>query len=343
MNSKGCCNNDSKYIQTPNAGICDVCHPCEMTALQATAICPPIGEPKTLTLMAPVVFDEAGLNLCRVISTDQLVDVCQIPTSRTTDILFDGLTACDLNNAEKIQLQVVDIDFNFICPKSCRYSEIKPAKNTPNMTRVTLRDIDVTLAVKVLDQNCRVYKEGMMTLRYLPSESCPGFDEETNPSNVVIDLYTPYGVSYAPENPAGCNKLVPTVNFIGLVENQHCYNCRCEESDHTYRTFDANNSLREGISAQALAKVIAADDECLAIGLTLYIKSIYFVQYKFKHEGLCVPPKFSATANTEENSCLEFCKGDLMEQSIKPLDVCVKPKTIKGTCCCEPNPCTKRC
>ncbi|MGL4344533.1 MAG: hypothetical protein ACRCTE_04985 [Cellulosilyticaceae bacterium] len=342
--SKCCCNNDSKYFSTPNAGVCDICKPCSVDSqIQSTALCPPIGEPKLLTLMAPVVFDECGLNLCRVFSVDQLVDACEGPTSRTTDILFDGITSCDLKKANNVQLQVVDIDFNFICPKGCRYSEIRPSKNNPNLSRITLRDLDITFAVKLLDCSCRVFKEGMMTLRYLPCEECPGFDQSTNPSSITFDLYTPYGVSYAPENPAGCNKLVPTINFIGYVENQHCQGCDCD-NQKVYKTFEANNSVRQGISAQALATVIGSEDECFAVGVTLYIKALYFVQYKFEHEGLCVPPKFSAAGSNQESSCVKFCKGDLLEQSIKPLSVCTEPKTINNAGCCGPcvdpcNPC----
>lgn len=44
---KSCCNNDMKFFEKPNAGICDVCHPAEnkMSPIEAAAICPPIGEP----------------------------------------------------------------------------------------------------------------------------------------------------------------------------------------------------------------------------------------------------------------------------------------------------------
>lgn len=340
-----CCK-ETKYFSTANAGVCDICHPGEVSEAVKVGLCPPIGEPKLLTLMAPVVFDENGINLCRVISAEQLVDVCENPTGRTTDILFDGLTADDLNNAEHLQLQVIDVDFNFVCPKSCRYSEMRPGRNTPNLTRVILRDIDVTIGVKVLDPNCRVCKEGMMTLRYLPSENCPGYDEDTNPSNIAFDLYTPYGVSFGPENPAGCNKLVPTINFVGYVANQACQNCVCDDRNGqpVYRTFEANNSVQQGISAQGLAKVIASDGECIAIGLTLYFKVVYFVQYKFEHCGICVPPKITAIGSEEISSCLKFCKGDLLEQTIKPLNICEEPKTLKDTCDrCHMEKCNCRC
>lgn len=337
-----CSNTDTRFFKTPNAGICDICHPCETSKLEATAMCPPIGEPKCLTMMAPVVFDECGLNLCRVFPINELVDACEGPTNRTTDLVFDGLTTLDLQNASTLQVKVVDIDFNFICPETCRYSEIKPSKNTPNLSRVVLRDIDVTFVVSILDSSCKVCKEGMMTLRYLPGENCPGYSEETNPSNIAFDLYTPYGISYAPENPSGCNKLVPTINYIGFVENQHCQNCDCPEPCHAYREFESNNGLRQGISAQALAKIIDKDEDCMAIGLTMYFKVVYFVQYKFHHEGLCVPPKFLAVNNSEISSCKAFCEGDLLEPCIQPLNVGERPKCLQNGCGCGQKKCDCR-
>lgn len=345
--SKCCCNNDTKFFAKPNAGICDICHPAENkpSALETIATCPPIGEPRLLTLMAPVVFDESGINLCRVVCLDELTDVCQSGSNRQTDILFDGLSKRDLECANKLQLQVVDIDFNFVCPRNCRYSEIKPAKCNPNLSRITLKDIDVTFAVKVIDCACKVTKEGMMTLRYLPDEREIGYDPDTNPDCVVLDLYTPYGVSYAPENPSGCNRLVPTINYVGFVSGQKRVTCDCGGSDaQDFFKYNVNNTAQQGISAQALAKVIAYDDDCFAIGLSLYLKSIYFIQYRFQHQGVNVPPKLQAVEGAvEENKCLEFVEGDLLEQTIQPLEVGQNPKTLQecnvreaSTC----NPCS---
>ncbi|OON99478.1 MAG: hypothetical protein ATN35_12340 [Epulopiscium sp. Nele67-Bin004] len=313
----------------PNAGICAVCGDSDIdSAMQEVGFCPPIGEPQTLTLMAPAVFDESGVNLCRVIDINDIANACDGPTNRTTDIMFDGITRADLVNGTYFQLQVVDIDFNFVCPKSNRYSEIRPAKRNPNISRVVLRDIDVTFSIKVIDEDCKVCKEGMITLRYLACEDCPGYDDVTNPSNIGFDLYTPYGNAFGVENPAGCNKLVPIINYAGYVGGDTCQNCDCGEPQHQYKVFEPNNSLTQGITAQALAKVVANDGEYIAFGLTLYFKVVYFVQYKFNHEGLCVPPKFSAAGSSENSNCEDFCEGDLLEQSILPLSVCVEPKSF---------------
>lgn len=346
--SKCCCNNDVKFFERPNAGICDKCHPAEnrISPLEAVAMCPPIGEPKLLTMMAPAVFDESGINLCRVVCLDELEDVCKCETNRCTDILFDGLSKKDLDEADKIQLQVVDIDFNFVDPKDCRFSEIRPAKGNPNLSRITLKDINVTLAVTIINCACKVTKQGMMTIRYLGNENECGFDACTNPSAITFDLYTPYGVAYAKENPLGCNRLVPTINFMGFISSDQG-DCVKEEGIKALVKYNVNNTIQQGVSAQALAKVIAHDDCCFAIGLTLYIKSIYFVQYKFRHEGLTIPPKLSPIDDRQENSCLDFVCGDLLEPSIQPLEVGTESKTIREDEKCKKDDkscdCTKGC
>jgi hypothetical protein len=61
----------------------------------------------------------------------------------------------------------------------------------------------------------------------------------------------------------------------------------------------------------------------------LYLKTIYFVQYKVRHAGLCVPPKCVAIEDVVEDACLKFVEGDLLEQSIQPLEICQKPKSFK--------------
>lgn len=317
--SKCCGNNSPKFFKQPNAGICDKCHPAENTIspIEEIATCPPIGEPKLLTMMAPVVFDESGINLCRTVELDELEDVCQYDSNEVTDILFDGISKCDLINADKIQLQVVDVNFNFTNPEDCRYSDIEPAKCNPNLSRITLKDIDVTFAVSIINECCKVEKQGMMTLRYLGDEDSTGFDATTNPSSISFDLYTPYGIAFTTENPAGCNRLVPTINYMGFVSRFQSNDMRCNVEDYMYYT--QNNTIQQGIGAQALAKVVAQGDDSLAIGVTFYFKAIYFVQYKFKHEGLSIPQKLSPIQEEECNSCLDFVCGELLETNIQPL------------------------
>lgn len=248
-----------------------------------------LGEPKFLPIIAPVVYDECGINLCREV---------RIPE----DIMGDFPTAT------AIELKVIDIDFNLDKEEGSR---VETLSRRPNCVRVRLARLCVKFVAKFLDPNCRVLGERCFEAEYLPDSDAPSFDEDTNPSSVTVELYAPYGVSYADIH----GLCIPTINFLGFVE--------CP---------DRNNDLRQGITAQALAKVVDIDfvSGCVAIGLTIYLKAVYFVQYKIKHAGLCVPPKCIPIEEAAD-ACREFVEGDLLEQSIQPLEVCARPKSF-GPC-----------
>lgn len=276
-------------MQRQFAENCAVCNPNPVSPLTDACVCAPLGEPKLLPIIAPVVFDECGINLCREIKLcEELLE--------------------EFPETESIELKVIDIDFNLDKPDG---SEVEILTRRPNCVRVRLSKLCVKFAAKLLDARCRVLAEQCIVAKYLPDSSDPSYDEDTNPSSVTVELYAPYGLSYYEI----CNKCKPTINFLGFVEGP-----------------DGNNTIRQGIAAQALAKVIDIDlsCRCIAVGISIYLKSVYFVQYKIKHAGLCVPPKCIAI-EAAEDACKEFVEGDLLEQSIQPLEVCVRPKTF--------NPC----
>ncbi|MBC8542971.1 MAG: hypothetical protein ACLR23_09545 [Clostridia bacterium] len=241
----------------------------------------PIGQPRNLTVMAPVVFDECGINLCKVFQRNVFANP-QIST---------------------INVKVIDIDFN---TGSCDHgSKVEVLRSRPNCSRISLSHIMVKLAVQLLDCCNNVLESFVITEEYLPPcAEDDSFDEDTNPCCVCLELYTPYGPAYQGRG----DELVPSINFIGMEEP-----CSCP----------GNNMLRQGISAQALAKVVRHDNECglVALGLTLYLKSIYFVQYRIPHNGLAVPPKCSPLNTEEGDACRDFVEGDLLELNIQPLDV----------------------
>ncbi|PKM96453.1 MAG: hypothetical protein CVU84_01710 [Firmicutes bacterium HGW-Firmicutes-1] len=207
----------------------------------------PLGEPKFLPIIAPVVFDECGINLCREITIpDEIID--------------------DFPTATAVELKVIDIDFNLDKEEG---SKVETIARRPNCVRVRLARLCVKFIAKFLDPNCRVLGERCFSAEYLPDSDAPSFDEDTNPSSVTVELYAPYGVSYVEI----CGKWKPSINFLGFVE--------CP---------DRNNDLRQGIASQVLAKVIDLDlmSGVMAVGLSIYLKSVYFVQYKIKHAGLCI-------------------------------------------------------
>ncbi|NLL70999.1 MAG: hypothetical protein GX238_07705 [Epulopiscium sp.] len=289
ISGRGCRKeNKGLVFQRPLAGSCPVCDTTgAINPASDACICPPLGEPENLTIVAPAVFDECGINLCKVIELPECI--------------------LQQDNLDSIELKVIDIDFN-IHPGG---SSVQTLTRRPNCVRVHLTDIVVKFAARLLDRNCRVLDEICFEEKYLPSnENDPSFDELTNPVSISVELYTPYGVSYSEFG--SCCK--PTINFLGFIAKD-----------------GRNNALRQGVGAQALAKVVNLDleDGLAAVGLTIYFKVIYFVQYKIPHRGLCVPPK-CLPAEEAASACVEFVEGDLLEQSIQPLELCCKPKTIRS-------------
>lgn len=261
---------------------CGCGHKTESTpACKDICVHAPTGEPHALTLLAPVVFDECGINLCKVIQRN----------------VFCNPEICS------IQLRVMDIDWNI--GRTEHSSRIETMRSRPNCSRITLSGIRVKLAVTLLDRCHNILDSFMMVEEYLPS--CPDdpcYDDEANPCSLCLELYTPYGLSYLAQD-APC----PTINFFGYEE--------------TAGGCPGNNMLRQGVGAQALAKVVRCDTEdgVLAIGLTIYLKSVYFVQYRVPHEGLAIPPKCDAIID-QCDACKDFVSGDLLSLNIKPLDIC---------------------
>ncbi len=281
----------SRYMSRPGCGCschgsnspasCNTSSSCSPCNSSSNDVCvnPPTGHPKSLTLLAPIVFDECGINLCKVI---------QRPVFCNPDI-------------SSIQIRVVDIDWNL--GRTDHSSRIETLRSRPHCSRITLSGIHLKLAVTLLDRCHNVLDSFMMVEEYLPSsiDDCC-YDECANPCSLCFELYTPYGHSYLTQDPP-----CPTINFFGMEETGSCG--------------IGNNTLRQGVGAQALAKVVRFDSEdgVIALGLTIYLKSIYFVQYRIPHEGLAVPQKCAAFLE-QCDACKDFVEGDLLSLNIQPLD-----------------------
>lgn len=269
-----------KYYKKPVNTECVLCQEeCVTDPTDDPCICPPIGEPEHLRIIAPVIFDECGLNLCKVVEREVL---------------------SQYDDAASVSLRVVDINFNISCGEDG--SSVEFIEDRPNCVRVHLSNICVKFAVKVLDSTCNIIDTFCMDELYLPDEHDPEFDEETNPSSMTVDLYAPYGVSYIDN----CEECIPTLNFLGFIEEGEGYN---------------NNQVRQGVNAQALATAVKFEPNrgILAIGLTIYLKVTYLIQYKIPHVGLAIPPKCDPCVEDPENACRGFVEGDLLEQNILPL------------------------
>ncbi len=279
---KGCkCGHSSDECQ-------DVC---------TTPVC---GTPQYLTLLAPVVYDEIGINLCR--------QVC----------LSKGFSSV-YPSAETITAEVVSVDFS---TSSGETLSITPINGRPSCYNIVLRDITVNFAVKVYDCAKRLLAILPIPAVYLPSSGTSGYkyyDEDTNPSSVELELYAPYGVSYS-----GGNVTYPVIHFLGFSTE--------------------NFTPAQGLNLMIVPKILGFDPSSgnASIGLSLYLKSIYYSQYRIPHNGRAVVPKGSLIP-AEDTACMEFVAGGLLDREIKPLELGpplyeenLKNDCSPVPCCCPP-------
>lgn len=235
-----------------------------------------MGEAEMLPLTVPVIYDEIGINLCR--SIDLGID---IPTTYPTAVCAT--------------VQVLDVTFATTGEDAVT---VEPIVGRPNCYTVTLTDLTVSLAVKLYDAANRLLVTLPVTTTYLsPSVDDPGYDEETNPGAVELEIYAPYGVAFE-----DATTEVMSLNFVGFLAT--------------------NGTLSQGLNLMAAAKVLHFDIEegIITVGLSLYLSSIYYMAYRFKHEGKVTPPKGSVIPE-EDSVCMEFVGGSLLDMQLRPLEL----------------------
>lgn len=146
---------DGKIMRRQEDVDCPVCNPEKpICPTEDACVNPPLGEPKLLTMVAPVVFDECGINLCREI---------KIP-----DCIIENNP-----NIAAVDLKVIDIDFKL---DDCDGSSVETIPRRPNCVRVTLSKIKVKFAAKFLDCQGRVVCEECFRALYLPDKDSPHAD-----------------------------------------------------------------------------------------------------------------------------------------------------------------------
>lgn len=256
---------------------------------------PQCGTPEFLTVLTPVVYDEIGINVCR-----------SVP-------LPAGLLA-DFPTAAYASAEVIDIANTATTDPA----SITPIASRPNCYEVTLTNLTVTFAVRLYDCCKRLLTTSTVAgVIFLPSDTTDeGYDADTNPSSVTLDLFAPYGVAYTDGAIAA-----PALNYIGFSTT--------------------NNQLVQGLNLMSIAKVLDFDitDASITVGLTLIVKTVYFTQYQLPHNGRAIVSK--GDLNSEEDSiCMNFVCGSLLDRNIKPLEPC-NPFDSKDSCneCTDPDDC----
>jgi len=258
---------------------------------------PQCGDPEYLTILAPVVYDEIGINICR-----------SVPLPADTSVEFP--------TAVYASAEVIDIDLPAPTGETGG-TTISPIANRANCYEVELSNLSVTFAVRLYDCCKRLLTTlTIASVIYLPPLTTDeGYDTDTNPTSVAMDIFAPYGVVYEDGDVTS-----PTINFIGFSTT--------------------NSSLEQGLNLMAIPKVLDFDltDGTVTIGLTLIVKSIYFTQYQIPHNGKAIVSKGSLNPS-EDSVCMDFVSGSLLDRNIKPLEVC-NPYDKKEVCDdVDPVPC----
>ena len=220
---KGCkCSGKRRYISsgiTNNSDCIDVC---------TNPIC---GTSDNLTLLAPVVYDEIGINLCREVPLSG-----ELPTS-----------GYPLNAS----VQILNVSFP---EEGGEQTTVSRIAGRPNCSLVTLTNLSVTFAITIFDCSKRIVDTFTETAAYLPSgPEAPDyefFDAETNPSDVELEIFTPYGLTYEDGNASS-----PVINYIGFSTT--------------------NNTLTQGLNMIAIPKILNFDTDTpsLTIGISVYVLS----------------------------------------------------------------------
>lgn len=156
---------------------------------------PVCGSPKLLSIMAPVIYDEIGINLCASFALG-------------TDI------STAYPAAVSATARVINITYTYGDNVS-----IEAIAGRPNCYVVTLADLTVTFAVNLYDENCRLLGTIYPSAVYLPPTTGPTYDEDTNPSSVELEIFAPYGVSYDPGTAAETPS--PVINYLGFVQTNN--------------------------------------------------------------------------------------------------------------------------
>ena len=181
---KKCCTTKiaSNLVSNMPNGCFDVC---------TNPIC---GSPSELSLYAPLIYDQIGINLC-----------AEFPIG--ADISATYPTAVNATAS------VIDVSYEY----GTANVVITQIPGRPNCYSVTLSNLSVTFAVSLYDENCRLVATLYPTAVYLPPETTSAtYDEDVNPTSVELEIFAPYGISYN-YNAAATPQYSAALNYTGFT------------------------------------------------------------------------------------------------------------------------------
>lgn len=181
------CGNRPRIVSNTVRNMCAGC--------QDVCANPVYGEPSVLSIMAPLIYDEIGINLCTTFELG-------------TDI------AAEYPTVTNAKLKVINASYAY-GPDDVL---IEAITGRPNCYVVTLSNITVRFAMDLYDCCDRLVTTIYPTALFLPSNVCsPTYDEDTNPSSVELEIFAPYGLSY---DATGATP-IPVINYLGFTQTNN--------------------------------------------------------------------------------------------------------------------------
>lgn len=274
----------SNTVQKLQKGCIDVC---------VTPLC---GSPEVLSLMAPLIYDEIGINLCAT-----------LPVGADLLTLYPTAT-CGV-------LHVLDVTYTYGTEPGT--VSVEAITGRPNCYAVTLSGLTVQLSLALYDEAGRLLGTLYPTASYLPPDTTDEtYDEDMNPTSVILEIFAPYGVAYTPGT--GTEDPAPALNVLGFL--------------------NTNDYVRQGLNLYAMPKLLNLDLEAseITVGLTLILQSLYFAGYRVATEGKILTPKGSLVS-PDDTDCMRFVSGDLLNLAIKPLNLGIPSCDDPGKIPCPPH------
>lgn len=220
---------------------------------------PICGSPRELSLMAPLIYDEIGINLCTTIPLG-------------TDISTTYPTATSAS------VSVINTTYSY----GTENVEITQIPGRPNCYSVTLRNITVNFAVTLFDDNCNPLATLTPSAVYLPTDTtAETYDADTNPSSVTLEIFAPYGVSYNQIGAPPTITYTPALNSIGFLSGEN-----------------ALTQGLNLIAIPKLIGLDLVDDE-VTVGITFILQSMYYSGYRVASAGKIDTPKGSIMNSDE--------------------------------------------
>lgn len=184
MMAKCKCRNKPRIVSNvvrSMSGCCkDVC---------ASPICE---DPSVLSIMAPLIYDEIGINLCTSFPLGVDIATTYPTVTQITSKVINAIYGYGTNDVL-----------------------VEAITGRPNCYVVTLSNITIQFVMNLYDSAGRLVDTIYPTALFLPQDtSSVTYDEDTNPSSVELEIFAPYGLAY---NDTGTTP-TPVINYLGFTE-----------------------------------------------------------------------------------------------------------------------------